>query len=441
MSDKNSRELPKVELQIAFMICFLVSVNAFICSGKSRANNISESDIKGYEIESDQPLPVMYHIGEKTVLFKNHGRSIFTDEEWSNITKAHAHFRKGLYVGQHPAYSERYAHKYMTVENKGQPWMMTVKVKPECLQPNRVAPYLTDLHRDRLFVNWFQDISLPQNQARVSSFIKPNLVDENLQFMISKCLSNPKTNNIYSPSNDKSTLEKIWAPFETKQLTSACANTFEAYLQQPVIDDPNSKISIIRDTYWPNRGFWYIRDRSCIDLMESDSDSILRMFENTKYIWDYRPFTSALEVYTNEDKGISLATTLSIFLAAIDESSISDLARFLKPIKKHASETGGGYQYPDNISPSNLFLTPDNVFYSMIDTLIRCSENSADNADYAQLKVLNSDFAVKLNQSSGKKEFELQKDFLTFMTNIDRLCGGQKMQKIGPGKLSQDGLS
>ncbi|MCX6117588.1 MAG: hypothetical protein NT027_08610 [Proteobacteria bacterium] len=356
------------------LICFSIFSTLTISSCKSRVSNQSKSEVKGFEIESDMPLPVMYHIGEKSILLKNHGRSTFTDDEWTNITKAHAHYRKGLYVGQHPAYSERYASKYMSQENKGVPWLMTVKVKPECLAPNRIAPYLTDLHKDRQFINWYKEIAKEKHESFRDSFLKPNFANDHLAIFTSKCIKNRSTKNVYSPSNDKKELEDLWKPFDTEKVESACANTFNAYINQPDLNDTKSTISIVRDTYWPNRGFWYIRDQSCIEQMDSDAESTIKIFADSSDLWDEQPFASGVNTISGVDPGEERLVLLSIFLNAASDIPLIKFPQYYPAIMNRASETGPGRTIlAAKAAGSEVNIFPRNVFFASAEAFMRCS--------------------------------------------------------------------
>ncbi|MCX6116796.1 MAG: hypothetical protein NT027_04590 [Proteobacteria bacterium] len=407
------------------------------CKSRSAAKNDS-SDVKGFIIESEMPVKVMYHFGDKEILLQNDGKTTFSDDVWEKIGAVHAPFRKGLYVGQHPAYAERYTHDLLLGPNKRQPWMMKVTVKDECLKPQRVAPYITDLYKDQQFMDWYMKIrSQSQEDVFFNKVKKPNYINQSFSHFSNRCQKNKADgiDNVFSPIRDQDLIEKIWKSFDTKAFDSACANTFETYLKRPIWSDPKAVIGIVRDTKWPSRGFWYIRERECIESMESDASSVVEIFLETKEIWGTEPFSSENSVNLKNDKSAQKMALLSILFDAL---KVLDFSSVTNRFKEYRNNGDFGYYrislQQEKWSKLN-FHNPKLLFDASLDAVVRCASASTSEQEEFRKILEKGNGLVKANAALDMLS---SPNLIALFHEIDKTCGGAPPINLTAGAISDE---
>jgi hypothetical protein len=212
------------------------------------------SDVAGTVPLSKTPPQIMYHYGPYDILVKNAADDGFTATEWDKIGANHARFRRGLYVSQHPAYNERYVFARLKEYENSSPWLMVVEVKPECTEKGAYfGPYL-DSASDTKFVKFLDA------QGKKSRFF-------------SDCMETGKDRfpNAFKPLNPALSDETF------------CSTTLHEYFSA-------SGIRIAWDAFWPDEGYWYILDRTCIKDMRADPEQLLRVAADVPEYWDRAPY-------------------------------------------------------------------------------------------------------------------------------------------------------
>ncbi|MCX6119136.1 MAG: hypothetical protein NT027_16485 [Proteobacteria bacterium] len=227
----------------AFQIVLLIVV-----FGSCKPRNTGQgSNVKGtvlFDNENQYPLPVMYHFGNYKNLSNNGNTDQFSPQVWQKITGAYVPHRKGLYVAIHPSFNERYAASIKTPG--GEPWVMGVAIKPECLKDNAVLKKIFKIDLDPDFRKWSP---------------------ANADYLAKNC------------------------PYET---TSEYVSTFsvegkcEQILEQYIRD---RKFRIIHDEYWYDSGFWIVRDPTCIADMKASPEEVLNILAQPM-VWNMYPYTS-----------------------------------------------------------------------------------------------------------------------------------------------------
>ncbi len=118
----------------------IAAAASIVVACKSRPQDSETRALGDVKLESIPP-EVVYHFGPLKFL-REFGKTqgSFTEQFWtqipSNSGKRGGASRAGFYVSQHPAYNERYESDGITKAREDSPWMITVGLARECLEPS-----------------------------------------------------------------------------------------------------------------------------------------------------------------------------------------------------------------------------------------------------------------------------------------------------------------
>ncbi|MCX6117672.1 MAG: hypothetical protein NT027_09035 [Proteobacteria bacterium] len=212
----------------------IVAISVLMIFGGCKSR---KSQVKNLVQLESSPPNVLYHFGAYRHLETYHNVQDLTDN-WSRFPSSQGVFggpyRAGIYLSQHPAYNEKYSLDDITPipgEPSLLPWFMTLRLKSECSANSGDAS------------KW---IDLPSNLALFKSC-------RSQEFLLNQV-----------PNND---------------------------CQKEILDLYNARgIGIVRDSWWTDRGFWFIRNTSCLESLDSSPLNVLTGAANTPEFWHMTPY-------------------------------------------------------------------------------------------------------------------------------------------------------
>ncbi|MCX6117305.1 MAG: hypothetical protein NT027_07175 [Proteobacteria bacterium] len=376
------------------------------------------SSLRGNVIERDRPGLAMYHYGSKEILQSNDGKARFSDEAWAKIGSRHPEFRKGLYIAQHPGHNERYAEELLGKANDQFPWFMKVTLDAQCLNEGRIAPYLSDLITDEQFQIWYRATI---DRARTDVEFKATLPKEfpaSFQTFRKNCLFGSDGQRLDPVSQSKEIVEKFKMIAQDGS-TTACSRVMERYFKQPILNDADSSIYIVRDSYWPQRGFWYIRDQRCISTMDASSLNIIRTLSSVPEVWSTSPFTNDVERNIETTRVRSGIIQFSILMRALLDLNFNVDDADVAALAKNAESGTMEWSHRPVYSYIRRYL----------ETIKRCGRNLED------LKDLSVKFLESVKTSTDNLESQVDELFGKYIVT----CGGRVISFAKSGRYRAAG--
>ncbi|MCX6116619.1 MAG: hypothetical protein NT027_03695, partial [Proteobacteria bacterium] len=286
-------------IKIGFVIGILSYLSLSIWGCKSKSTNSGLLDT--VPMIENQPPTEVYHIGAYQYLSK------YTSKEelakfWNNIPSVGGKYggtwRSGFYVSQHPAYNEMYGSKVLVERQLNDfPWMVKLRLANSCTKKSE---------KGRRWIDFLSD-------------------------------------NIFS-ADDKLVCPIVMLQHETKGGKPTSPECVQILMGKLNDESKNINVGIVRDTWWPRKGFWYVKDLDCIEDIQTDADSVIEAAATIPEFWNLKPFTN-MEDRTDEAVAIGSANfqpgevAYSILVKALYESTPSIDKSTLESLSVTASKT------------------------------------------------------------------------------------------------------
>ncbi len=256
-------------------------------------------------LAKDQDLPDdgiwMFHFGERRFLEgiyherteSEDGKGAITDAEWQSIPSngtTYAPNRRGLYVGQHPVYNERYAADTLFQTGEATSGLMAVRIRKSCFAPKHMSGNIFDAQSPISF-----------EHARFKAFIDAEATwRQNGGFagFFTTC-----TNAFLGQTPHQGYQE------------NTCNQAVKKYYD-------TSGIKMVYDHEWPESGFWLVRSPTCVTRIVSTPEGILQVLGRTYDLWDPTPFASGkVAIPSQTTPLVPTAATFAIAVQALARSS------------------------------------------------------------------------------------------------------------------------
>lgn len=231
--------------------------------------------IRPETLAKDQDLPDdgiwMFHFGERRFLEGIYhdrtegeaGKGAITDAEWQKIPSngtTYAPNRRGLYVGQHPIYNERYAADTLFQNGESTSGLMAVRIRKSCFAPEHMSGNIFDAQSPISF-----------EHARFKAFVDADATwrqSGGFAGFFTTCT------NAYLGQNPQQGYQE-----------NTCNQAVKKYY------DTNG-IQMVYDHEWLESGFWLVRSPACVTRIVSTPEGILQVLAKTYDLWDPAPFAS-----------------------------------------------------------------------------------------------------------------------------------------------------
>ncbi len=220
------------KLKIFLSVVGALSMTSLVAGCKPRKEQASS--LEGAVPIENLPPKVAYHFGMYKFLYNFARPSSYNAAEWALIpsvkTPPGGAYRRGIYISQHPAYNESYAQENLANPKMESPWVMTVRIKDECRGRERTFNLLTTT-------------------------------------LVPQC-----PGYLYSLASRAG-------------LNQFCIDTANNHLFK-------NKAGVVVDTWWPEKGFWYVYDPKCIEALDGTSESIMKLAADVPELWKMAPYTT-----------------------------------------------------------------------------------------------------------------------------------------------------
>lgn len=318
------------------MVSLLVAVGC-----KARPGEAPSSEIKEQRnLQSTAPAPTTFHFGEYQYLHRyaenrtESGRQIAPDE-WEGIpsTRYAVPYRRGFYVSNHPAYNERYAAPNLRESDPKTPWLVRIELDPACLEGNVLAP----------------DVNRVQASEEFQAFLA----------------GNPKYQGRAFPQTCPETAKRDQ---EAGRSSSWCHQAFDDFFQA-------KGYRLVYDHFWPESGFWIVRDRTCISDVLADETSVLKIYAEVPGLWDFSPYVSG-KLRDMQGAGKQGHVLLYVLIRALAQAPAWD-PELLKQIKANLNQAD--------------IVEARKAVNVLVDTALHCQQTGGD---AAMRKLLKADVAA-----------------------------------------------
>ena len=310
-----------------------------------------------------EPPKVLYHVGQKALLQKDEGN--VPKEDWDRFIMGEsrsklAPFRRGLYGGTDFGPIDSYAHKF---SGGGAPWVMTIQLKEEC----RKAAAFSDLKTDPKYQNWLASHA------------------EEIFRSAADCLNVDATNCF-----DFLATGSLIGGGEG----SSCEQVMEKFLRQ-------EKIRVVQDAI-PQA--WYIRDRDCIEIIQTSAEQVLRVLAEAEWTMESRLKSNQCAL----GKVPCGSPTLMMLAGALEEAKEIDGATLTK-LRTKAANSDITFS-PKGTTKISRFAAP------MIEARVRCA-NKRD-----EFRKVTQELLERYQKTNFRQEGTAHSVFSWAADKFEKIC-------------------
>jgi hypothetical protein len=322
--------------------------------------------------QADDKLPpkVLFHMGHKPFMEADGKLGNIPEDVWeheimgSDTRYGLVPFRRGLYGGEEFDNLELYANLFLGSDKI--PWMMKITLNERCRNPKAVN------------LQMFDSRYAPWVIAHVNEILKS----------AQDCL-NPQATDCWDLLLGFNAIA-----YGKKE------NPCDALQSQFLAD---TKAKIVKDGDWEKS--WYIRDRACVQKIESSPQTVLETLAEAKWDWHSRRST-----HSGTSGGAYGMSAISMLVSALSDSPQVD-PKLLQAIRTKTAQSDIHFSFEANSREWIKEFGP-----AVIDSYSRCESQSQQ----ARFRELASDFESALHSITYENAPDLEAKFRSAFQSLCR---------------------